>query len=515
MKTLQRVLALLVVLLCLSACAVAEDAITLKCQNVYVGEGKTLNAILYTSADEALKASDFSMRLDAQSVEPQELTGYQRSVLGTTWAFIIDTSTDDRLAQKKTLATNLLANLSDVDNAAIVPMNAGMQNIALKTDVTALEAQISALKETKGQSALYATMSTTLKFLQAYKETKSRVCLVVISDGENVNQEGMTRDELLKEIAASGATVYTYTVEKSKKANSKSYSLFSALARESCGGAEVLVESGAKDLSEAITRVASNEKRFFVLTATPAASGQTLAIGLKVKNFELSTQFTLSSEAQQLLAMGPGEGELISGFSEEQPPTSIVTVEPPPTPVPTWSPYPPSPENWYLYAGAGALLLVIIIIIIVAAVHKSHKAKVFVEDPVPSEHDSPNSGETEVDDTDKRGPTHLRVMLEPVGLNDGKRYQAEMVDSLIIGRDATRGARLVLADDHKISGVHCKLTYAEGAMYVADMSRNGTQINGVPLPKGEAGQPGVRTVLHQQDVLKLGSTSLRISWNKN
>ena len=100
----------------------------------------------------------------------------------------------------------------------------------------------------------------------------------------------------------------------------------------------------------------------------------------------------------------------------------------------------------------------------------------------------------------------LRVTLTQIGVDAEQKYTAEMSQTLVIGR-SSRSARLVIAKDPTISGIHAKLTYDGNALRIEDLkSANGTKINGVKTT--------VPTVLHSDDVLTFGKTSLRITWQR-
>lgn len=77
---------------------------------------------------------------------------------------------------------------------------------------------------------------------------------------------------------------------------------------------------------------------------------------------------------------------------------------------------------------------------------------------------------------------------------------------LTIGRDPSR-AKLVVANDKKVSGLHMTLTLQGSAMTLTDNnSTNGVKVNGAPV----TGSCQVR----QNDTIGLGSTSYTISWHR-
>ena len=73
---------------------------------------------------------------------------------------------------------------------------------------------------------------------------------------------------------------------------------------------------------------------------------------------------------------------------------------------------------------------------------------------------------------------------------------------LMVGHDPAR-AKLLLIDP-KISGAHLRLRYTDGVLIAEDISRNGTNVNGVRIQHP--------AVLNRRDVLTMGSTQFQITW---
>ncbi len=94
--------------------------------------------------------------------------------------------------------------------------------------------------------------------------------------------------------------------------------------------------------------------------------------------------------------------------------------------------------------------------------------------------------------------TKARITL--AGTNNSDFIMHEFTDSITIGRRDTND---IVISNSAVSGVHCKITFEDGKLYLTDLdSTNGTLINGEPV---------VNTEINSGDLIILGQNQYRLT----
>ncbi|HNW85636.1 MAG TPA: FHA domain-containing protein [Candidatus Limiplasma sp.] len=529
MKRIQRfALLALALIVCLGSQAIADTAQPLQIQSAFSGEAGSLNTTVFTSVEGNLQPSNFAMSLDGADVQITSVSSYNRSELGTTYLFLLDTPRAMKSASfslLKDTVTLLINQLGDADNAAILLTGGDTANLALTGGKDLLKQALNGVEKSTATDTLNVSIANALTYLQTAVDVKPRACLVVLSTGETRDETGMTQQELQQLVAKQPFTLYTYAFVTDETDNRRvtQANQFGSLARASVGGADTLVtgKTTAETLAAVVT---DNEKRFLLLQAdvtsaiTQTAAG-TLYLSLTDAKRVLKDEATLTPAV--IADIAAKVAALATATPEPTEPTSPETTGGGGQPTDKPSDILVFPDDYILYIliGLGVVLLALVVALIV--VSRRRKRGAVMDDGPSSELNEtvPEAAQgghkTQISEDDLHTEpvmernalsARLRVTLTQVGTNQDQAFSADMMESLVVGR-SSREARLVITSDPTISATHAKLTYDGSALRIEDLkSSNGTKINGVKIM--------MPTVLHAGDVLTLGRTSLRVSWQK-
>lgn len=151
-------------------------------------------------------------------------------------------------------------------------------------------------------------------------------------------------------------------------------------------------------------------------------------------------------------------------------------------PIPFWI--------WIAIGVVGIVLLITIILIVV----KANGGKKVVVPPVPT-----GAGQTET------VHTHESSVIMILKGESGERYEvtSQMVrDRVTLGRSSSAGLQF---NKSTVSSTHARLCKTNGRPGIEDLdSKGGTYVNGKKL------KPGVPTVLHKDDVIKLADYTVKV-----
>ena len=502
---------LLAVILCfaLSGVSMAEPGELLSIQSIAINDDRTIEMQFYSAASETLQPSDLTLTLDNDELAVDTVFGHSTVGMGTSWLFLVDTSTvSTRSGDEpvKALLNGLIGGIGEKDNAAILSTGVELDGIELVENKKTLENMIDSLLKSD-PAKLNATINTALDFLKKNEDVLARSCVVIISNGENIDADEAELKKLQNAVAKSGATVHTVSFARNY-ASKDALSCYASISAASIGGLNFQAEIKPKEeiVAGMAEQIFANEQLFRTLKTQPVpenVDGSKLTLTLNASGVQ--GVYTLTAGEQLNLRMS----RPLPSEKPTQKPTIDPTADPTadPTVAPTDGPIPdPDPDDYLVYVliGVGAIALCAVIIMI-NAVRKGRKQKDVVVPPAPIDPVGPPDepdGPVEPEKPEKTGK--IRVMLTLLDSNRDAVYTADMVSELLVGRDMTSVKLLLPSDDLKISGTHLVLRYIQGTMFVEDLSRNGTSVNGQRIQK--------LTKLRQHDVLTMGVSRFRITW---
>lgn len=546
---------ILVISLMMAVSAGAEEGLSLSIQDVIMHDDGRMDLIVYTPAKSELSLSGLSLSVDGQNVPVDSLESLGNAGISTTWMILSDRSTVGATKGLKALASGIIDMMKAGDNAGIVVTGNSHEQMSLSEDQVSLKTLIESdlLKRNYQERYLNATIATAIQYLNQYNEVRDRACLVVVSNGENADETGMTTEELRQIIQNNAVTIYTFTFQDDDPRTTL-INQFEALARLSCGGIATSIRYNASEATvvESLAGVQENERQFRVVSCNPAISG---VLGREMTLSFADGDYTVTANVQLSAEEEAKYSRIFAAINTPVPtaePTATPTVEPTatptaeptatptaeptatptaeptvePTPMPTVEPSPiptMEPESTPIISSKpvviGGIAAVIVLLLVVLNVRKKKPAEIGDEgsqgEGVTDSEGQGNAGNGNITDS-KTGPSKdteiqippkalLQVTLTPCNGSNSVVYQADMGREMIIGRDPRRAQMLINHPDASISGMHLRLSYENNVMKAKDISRNGTFVNGKRIQN--------TVVLHSGDQISLANSAFVITWN--
>jgi len=507
------VVAVLLALLLVSASAQAENEKNPIPFQVTAHDEK-LDVALYSTEDTRIDTLSFEMagkQLPTLKVQP-----YSNSGDGCTYLIIRDMPKLSNETLKSSLLNSymetlsfIFASMKDEDNAAIIDTSSETTSNLRFSQRSDFFLTIKNMTYESTPDTLNAAIGHALDYFQkGNPELRRRLCLVVLTNGFGKSEEGMPMETLLQKLQQSKASVYVFAYPTNSSSDEEVQKL-SQVSANSKGGIFLTCGARAKDeeRQQLFNKFKENENRFFQAEADLSSLAQVDALSpLKAT---ITTQMNTYSSLYEMAS------------EEQQAVQNAIPVKATETPEPVEEETEESTQDdktlstMQLLIGGGvlALVLAIVAVCVFSARSRKRKAKLDMSDGAAQKDSAGGREQTSPEAQEEEKPLvvepirpHLRVIMSQVGMNENAHYEADMVNSLVIGRDPQQ-ARLLIKNDKKVSRVHAKLTYDGETMRLEDCnSANGTRLNGVLIT--------VPCIVQQGDEITFGHTNLRIRWMK-
>ncbi|MDF2926045.1 MAG: hypothetical protein K0R57_4959 [Paenibacillaceae bacterium] len=441
------------------------------------------------------------------------------------YTFLVDISVSVNPGQNKGLKEPLLAlaeQMKPDDQVSIVAFGSEVTVLQDFTkDKEAVRGSIAGITAKDNSTNLYKGVVKALDLLSGKRDgLPAKRILVILSDGEEWHDKGITREEVYMKIRETGIPVYTVSFHNAKaSAQSKEYmKVLGSFARASSGQEYVLGQEGAT--ADTIVRSihARVDGGLIVRLDRKGIKGEGQSAYLKLA---LTTQQGTVLESGKDIRMDVPEAS--PKASPEAPPAAGEQLPADAGPEARADEAAeelsvPSHKRWldawlWWTAGVAAALVVF-------TVMRRRKRRAGAEPDAPMvqaeagmgeavEYISDDCGRTQAMGIDfqenkQRSPGGgVLVRLTQLGRHEAEQpVSVRLSDCLVIGRDRSK-AEIIFGDDDRLSGRHCELLLRSGHVYVSDLqSTNGTYINGVRIEGSY--------LLQHDDVLLIGSMELRV-----
>lgn len=486
-------------------------------------------------------------KLTADSVEP-----FSKSGEGISYIFLVDVSGSMKTGVEpaKTFLKQAIASLKDKDKAAVVTVAKSIQTGSFTADKSALNSQAEAIKSVSEDTNLYKGITSCIDLFASYQsQLTARKVLVVVSDGDEDFESGITKDEVLSKIAEARIPVFTYAILPSKPSSTQldASKIFGSFARTSAGGADFTNSQKQDEILSKITAVLQNSYAVKAKIDPASYKGEKvyLELNLNINGVTVKDGYDLRVSALQ--GQAPGSASAASSSagstgSSSAAPVSSAASSGAAGGIKTFLQTMQKPQVWI--PSAAGLLIVIALIVFLIVRKKKKSREELLEEPAPVENppqDSgtvampelppapfpqsgfPNAASVEtppvlpvypatVGHTAPMGGVQVRqtpakpkitIRLVNISSNSGHEvYEKVLEDTFVIGRNSQK-SKLAFPDDFMMSGRHCQLSYINHRVFLNDLgSTNGTFVNGVPITGSYQ--------LESDDVIVIGSTELRI-----
>ena len=502
--------------------AYAADSEKIQMQDYIITQGEI--KIFINNITREISKDNLLVKMNNQQLKIEDIQAVDLEVIPTTYYCLVDISGSldkNRMSEIRNILDELVEQLKDADNMCVTKFADHYETTGFINDKAALSDFISKIEVTKEDTNLYVHVKNSLELLMNDQTVNTNKCLIILSDGADEQETGITMNEALTMVKESDIPVYTVAMLKQKPTEKQleSAKILGSFARSSAGGihyAPLIEDIPYENICGLIKES---------MGSTFIATCELKDVKLADNNAEVQVSFT-SSEGQQYFNDKNIPSEKLKGFVKYTPVVEEVVVEEEPTVEVVTEVHEEIIEleddsnlilgmqPWLFYTILGVLVLIIIVsFILILLNNKKNKAAVkeepeAAENNVKSVNDFRNAdmiptasfGGEAAKKEFKQG-----IKVNFIGLKGNEQdFTVYVQDSCKIGRDRAK-CDFVIENDKSLSSLHCTLSYRGKNLYVRDeKSTNGSFVNGVPI----AGE----YKLEKDDILYIGSYEYRVNW---
>ncbi|MDF2614675.1 MAG: hypothetical protein K0S71_2461 [Clostridia bacterium] len=527
---------LLIIGLIIQTSAVYAAGEKVQITQTFVKEGKLdvfLNYIDESNMPAASEVSSIEATLGDNKLKVNKQTRLQdaKAELSNSMMILVDISKSFKAADKEktlTVISSILENSFPNTEFALVTFGS---EVVVKQDFTqdrfAFAKALEKVEMNDKKTNLYTALVKAAEiYHQKDIQPKEKCQILVISDGQEYDETGLTKDEVYLKLKSANLPVYTLGMynERTGESGKENIKVLSSFARVT-GGLDTVLGMDKKteeEVADLITKHINGSFAAELDVGAIKADGKEYFLDLKIKSGEK----VVSAEGVNVRMDVSAE----EGAKPEEPSKTETAPKKEETPK-NESPSKPSKENVKpednqknrmiligSVVGGAALIVMIVIIIIVLNIRKKSKQKVLTEQK------SEQGNQQEISQEDKTVQLTTQKAAENIAAPD-QTLEAErkaikltklgadlskgtvevaIRDAFTIGRSNGRND-LVILNDEAISSVHCKLYVASGSIYIEDLgSTNGTYVNGIPI--------SYPIKLNSDDIILMGTSEYRITF---
>lgn len=531
----------------LESCRADESGIEIVCANPADGESFP-------------DKEAFSVRLDGEELCVDSVSSVGDEELPVTVYCLVDVSgsmSEGQMQQAKDALYSVCDGLCAGDSMVIATLGNQTVTSGFLTDKSRMEETIEGLAAGNEDTNLYSGIVESLGILKTDTRVSAKRCLIILSDGEDDQKTGITKEEAERSVTDSRIPVYTVaTLPQNPDDSQTNYAkLLGSFARMSAGGEHYAPSVDGISAKQAGGEIMRKIKEGLVLrTATTAVPHGSDGLELRVaytspdgsryedsmivyaenllevgedaetESAEESKQESVSETDSEEASVresqeeAPESEEDISGEessdSEETGEDSV------------WDKLSASIQKymWFWIAGVAAVAVIIIVLIAVIIVRRRNKAKAAVSAgsgagnngavidgggfgaPVAGDRILPRPEVYSEETVQVRPLKKHTLVLKAVGYEQIER-RIELPEGVEVTVGRNDKADIVLdPGDKRLSGVHCMMKWENGKLHLCDLnSKNGTFVNGVPIMRMGS------VAVHDGETIRMGSYEYRVS----
>lgn len=523
-KIFKKLLLLAVMISCMFSsvnAAYAADTEKIQMQDYDISQGEI--KIYVHNVTREISKDNLMVKMNNQQLKIKDIQPVDLEVIPTTYYCLVDISGSldkNRMAEIRNILDALVGQMKDVDNMCVTKFADNYETTGFINDKAALTDFISKIEVTKEDTNLYVHVKNSLELLMNDQAVNTNKCLIILSDGADEQETGITMDEALNMVKSSDIPVYTVAMlkEKSTEKQLESAKILGSFARNSAGGVHYAPMIEGIPYENICGLIKENMGSTFITTCVLKD------VELTGNNAEVQVSYK-DSTGQQYFNDKSIPTEKLKEFVEYTPVVEEKVVEEPVVEVVTEvheeiieleddSNLILGMKPWLFYTILGVLVLIIIVSFVLILVNNKKSKAAVKEEPIAAEVNVPpvNNFQNEnmfstpnfVPDVPKK-ETKQGLKVSLVAMKGSEHDLTVYVnDSCKIGRDKTK-CDFAVESDKSLSSVHCTLSYKGKSLYVRDeKSTNGSFVNGVPID-GEY-------KLEKDDILYIGSYEYRVNW---
>lgn len=504
-------------------------------------DGKELQVICSNpgSDGEPVSEDDFRLTLEGTELSVTSVSSVSKERVPVTVYCLVDVSGSMRAEQMEQAKETLYAvceGLGVADNMVITTLGNRTQTSGFLSDTQRIKETIGQLAAGKEDTNLYAGIKESINVLRTDMNVHQKRCLLILSDGEDDQKTGITREEAELAVKEAHLPVYTVaTLSAQSGAESIEYGkLLGSFARSSAGGMHytpvidgISGEEAGQDILKSIgsslvlkaelPELPSDRNELQLRMVYTGSDNSRYEDTLVVRAEDLTDAENMENSSMEESSAEKTSEETIKESDDEEAEDEEETTTEVDLDDDIWT-WITSGNRWiWIASGAAALIAVIVLIIIIIIRSRRKKTKADTgtsgasdvnaapwQPSAPQSQQVPPVSQTQAVTRPVQPQMHQLTLLA-IGYTDveHKLNLPEGVE-VTIGRNGK--ADIILdAEDKKLSGVHCVMKWEDGKIYVRDLdSMNGTYVNGVPIR-----QMG-RVAVHKGETIRIGSYEYRI-----
>lgn len=447
----------------------------------------------------------YEVTIDGQRVSVNNSTAHASQV-PMTFFCMVDTSGSISDYKMRLIRETLFAiseSLGPKDNMVIARLGNELEVGGILNQPGEREAAINSLQATREDTNLYAGIVESVRKLTSDTNYHDLGCVVVLSDGKDCQDNGMTESEVMNAVQESRVPLFTVALVQSQD-ECEDAKIMGSFARGSFGGihqSTVSEEGGNKPIRWDVNGAEFGRNVMRVMHTMSVLSGDLTELNVDDRQTEVRVDVKLingSSVFTDTYKMN------VDAFADIHPEIEEEPQEEGTDAVQVWT-------------VIGIVLIVLaVLLLIVSKVRSKKKNQAAKEETqedaqesvtgVPDQVQVPVVPEIpEIPDSAFARQRYV-VHLTDIPYGTQKRtFTVNAVEVATFGRDPRRAQCVISTSDHQLSGKHFSLTLQKAHYCIRDEeSKNGTYHNGVPI----AGKGWVK--LASGDRVRAGAYEYRI-----
>lgn len=465
--------------------------------------------------EDTSKAVTYEVNLDGKALPLLSVESVKDAGYATSYIFLVDISGSMKnsvMEDVKSILSNLVNEMQKSDNACLMLVGDDAYSGEFSNDKNALLEEIEAIEKLHEDTNLYLGIDKALDILDTSDKVLNRKCLVILSDGEDDQITGITKEEVEKKIEEKHITICSIATigEKPSEKKQETAKIIGSFARMSPGGIHTLFVGEEADAEATAKKVVTGNAGSVLIKADVTGFNADAA------DVYLEVVATVDGVGTAKSGYNLPSANIKKGLVETEPETVeetvIETVEETVTETVEEAEEGINPI-WIVVA---VILLAIVIAILIVSKKK--------QNPEPAVEEVKPVGEPEeIKEEEKDGVTiapltikdnfeeeaapvkdtkALKVTMVKIGLAQTEERELKVVDNFVIGRKAEK-CDMAFTEDTMISQRHFQFVNDDGRLAIEDLdSLNGTLVNGALIKQ--------RFYIVSGDVVAFGNNEWRI-----
>lgn len=471
---------------------------------------------------DASKAVTYEVNLDGKALPLLSVDSVKNTGYGTSYIFLVDISGSMKKAvmeDVKSILSSLVNEMQANDNACLMLVGDDAYSGEFSKDKNALLAEIEAIEKLHEDTNLYLGIDQALDILDTNSQVLNKKCLVILSDGEDDQITGITKEEVEKKIEEKHITICSIATigENPSEKKQESAKIIGSFARMSPGGIHTLFVGEEANAENAAKQIVNNNTGSVVIKA------DVTEFAAEAADVYLEVVATVDGIGTAKNGYNIPAANIKKGLVEVETEPETETVEETVEETTTEAVEETTEEtatNYIWIVAAVVLLTAVVIILIIMNNKKKQKLE---EEEAKKAAEKKAAEEKALKDENKEGVTiepltvineqqedfikeekkpALKVTLVKIGLAAKEEKELSITDTFVIGRKAEK-CDMAFADDTMISQRHFQFINDNGKLAIEDLdSLNGTLVNGALIKQ--------RFYLVSGDIVTFGNNEWRI-----